>query len=460
MPTTYTPLANSTLSSSSPTVTFSGISGAYTDLILIVNAQSTQATTYDNLIIQFNSDTGTNYSRQRLNGFSGGATADRSSNATSLGIGAITGTSFSSSIFSPNIIQIQNYSNTTTFKTVLWRNNSQDAYVQAGVGTWRNTNAITSISIKTASGSNLAAGCTFSLYGVASASVAAQGAKATGGDTIATDGTYWYHAFKASGTFTPTQSLTADILVVAGGGGSSQHQGGGGGAGGLVAYSSRNLSSTNYTVTVGAGGTGVLTSTRGGNGSNSQFSSLSASIGGGGGGSAVAAIQTGLDGGSGGGGGGRNTGDSGINAGGLGTSGQGNNGGTGTGSDSDAKQGWRGGGGGGAGAVGGNALDASQMAGFSSGIIGSGNGGNGINTYSSWANITGTGVNGFFAGGGAGGGNSGGGTGGSGGGGNGGGTSTSGNSGVSNSGGGAGGAGNGTVIANGGSGIIIVRYPV
>lgn len=445
MPTTYTPLATSTLSSSSPTVTFSGISGFYTDLVLIVNAQSTQATTYDNLIIQFNSDTGTNYSRQRLNGFSGGATADRSSNATSLGIGAITGTSFSSSIFSPNIIQIQNYSNTTTFKTALWRNNSQDAYVQAGVGTWRNTNAITSISIKTASGSNLAAGCTFSLYGVASASVAAQGAKATGGDTIATDGTYWYHAFKASGTFTPTQSLTADVLVVAGGGGTGASTGGnyvsgGGGAGGYLKHTSQSLTTTNYTITVGAGGAGATVGTNNGNkGSNSQFASLTASVGGGLGGANTGGTN------SGGSGGGSNVGSSG----GAATSGQGNPGGGGGPGASN----YTGGGGGGAGSAG--------AAGTSTN---GGNGGAGTNADSSWLLVTGLGVNGYVAGGG--GGASWGpgqtGTGGSGGGGLGGGNTTQGAgiAGTVNTGSGAGGGGNNTNGANGGSGLIIVRYPV
>ena len=57
------------------------------------------------------------------------------------------------------------------------------------------------------------------------ASAKRAGAKATGG-TITTDGTYWFHTFTSSGTFTPTQSLTADMVVVAGGGG-----GGGGGRG-------------------------------------------------------------------------------------------------------------------------------------------------------------------------------------------------------------------------------------
>lgn len=169
LPSTMTPIATNTLTAAAASVTFSNLPQTYTDLVLVMNGQSVQATTYDNLIIQFNGDTGSNYSRTRLNGYSGGAVSERSSNATSHLIGPITGTSYSSSIFSPSITQIQNYTNTTTNKTALYRSNSQDGYVQAGVALWRNTAAITSITIQTLSGSNLAANCTFTLYGIKAA---------------------------------------------------------------------------------------------------------------------------------------------------------------------------------------------------------------------------------------------------------------------------------------------------
>jgi hypothetical protein len=61
---------------------------------------------------------------------------------------------------------------------------------------------------------------TFYLYGVAKlGTTPAIVPYATGGDTIMTDGTYWYHAFTSSGTFTPAKGLSCDVLVVAGGGG-------------------------------------------------------------------------------------------------------------------------------------------------------------------------------------------------------------------------------------------------
>jgi hypothetical protein len=238
--------------------------------------------------------------------------------------------------------------------------------------------------------------------------------------------------------------FTVDLLVVAGGGGGGPTGfGGGGGAGGLIDTTTTVSVATNYTVTIGAGGTGGST-----NGADSVAFSQTA-IGGGKGGTH---LGNGTAGGSGGGGGGDAT-----TSGGLGTATQGNNGGTGF----DPSPGEGSGGGGGAGAVGGNGAAAAP---------GSGAGGVGIN----WKSL-GT----FYAGGGGGGtgradqypaatpaavgGNGGGGAGGM----------TNGfggpnsiapTAGTANRGGGGGGGSatsttTGPGGANGGSGIVIVKYP-
>ena len=208
---------------------------------------------------------------------------------------------------SNRIVQIQNYSNTTTYKTGLVRANRAGGGVDAMAGLWRSTAAINSIVI-THDTAQFAAGSTFSLYGVQAAPAVASSAKATGGTiTYGLDG-YTYHTFTSSGTFTPTQNLTnVDYLVVAGGGGGS-NTGAGGGAGGLrstmyqtgggaALESKLSLTSgTGYTVTVGAGGAGDTTTT----GSNSVFGSIT-SIGGGCGGGNQAGKYNGVTGGSGGG---------------------------------------------------------------------------------------------------------------------------------------------------------------
>jgi len=62
---TYTPIATQTLSTSAASVTFSSISGAYTDLVLIINAASSAQKDID---IRFNSDTAGNYSNTWMAG--------------------------------------------------------------------------------------------------------------------------------------------------------------------------------------------------------------------------------------------------------------------------------------------------------------------------------------------------------------------------------------------------------
>ena len=436
---TYTPIASQTLSSAASSVTFSNIPQTYTDLVLVINGTSNQD---DTVGLQFNSDTGTNYSATRLSGNGTTASSGRWSSISQSYYGVFYTTTTNA------IIDFQNYSNATTYKTFIARSNNASNDVRTTVGLWRNTAAITSIKLTFFGASTYSSGSTFNLYGIdAQASVLA---KATGGQTITKDANYWYHVFNSSGTFTPSQSVTADILVIAGGGGAGYNNGGGGGAGGLLAHNSQSLASgTSYTVTIGAGGVENT-----GNGSNSQFGSLTASVGGGGGGNYYAV--NGLSGGSGGGGGAQPFGESpflGAGNGGSPTSGQGNAGGAG---QSNGHPNHLGGGGGGAGAAGTSAASGSH-------------GGNGVSTYSSWGSATGTGQNiggtYWYAGGGGGGrSNQNGGTGGNGGGGNGGGNIGP-RPGTANTGGGGGaqpnqGTGSNLAGQAGGSGIVIVRYPV
>ena len=66
------------------------------------------------------------------------------------------------------------------------------------------------------------------------------------------------HTFDESGTFTVagTDPIVADILLVGGGGGGGYSRGGGGGGGDVVVLSNVTLSAGNYTVTIGVGGVG------------------------------------------------------------------------------------------------------------------------------------------------------------------------------------------------------------
>ena len=171
MAVTYKPIATTTLGSTQTSVTFSSISGSYTDIVLISNITPSN-TDAPGLLCELNSDNGSNYSGTYLYGDGSSAGSNRISNQTSLtlarqfGLGdATTGR--------PNFItQFQNYSNSTTYKSMLSRNNtpSGTSYkgVEASVGLWRSTSAITSIKIFVNAG-GFASGSTFTLYGIASA---------------------------------------------------------------------------------------------------------------------------------------------------------------------------------------------------------------------------------------------------------------------------------------------------
>jgi hypothetical protein len=72
----------------------------------------------------------------------------------------------SGSEFAPSIVNFMNYSNTTTFKTIINRGNEASATTIAFVNLWRSTSAINSINIEQPGGGNFAAGSTFTLYGI------------------------------------------------------------------------------------------------------------------------------------------------------------------------------------------------------------------------------------------------------------------------------------------------------
>lgn len=159
MASTYEPIATQTLGSAASSVTFSSISGSYTDLVLVFNGTVTSSATSWGL--QFNSDTGTNYSNTSLFGDGSSAGSNRATSQTNT-VGSFSGTDNST-----NIVQIMNYSNATTYKTALSRNNG-GGYVSARVALWRNTAAITSVTAITAS-NQFASGSTFTLYGIKAA---------------------------------------------------------------------------------------------------------------------------------------------------------------------------------------------------------------------------------------------------------------------------------------------------
>jgi hypothetical protein len=457
MPANYVLLSQQTVNTAVASVTFSNIpQTGYTDLIVKSSARQTSGSVaYATL--RFNGSS-SNLTYRSLEG--DGSTAASFNGATG-SFGVINPSGYTANTFSNIEFYIPNYTS-SNFKSYssdsVTETNATGSYTDLIAGLWSNTAAITSIEMLPGAGS-FVANSTFYLYGVAALGTTPVIAPKASGGNITNDGTYWYHTFLASGTFTPSQALTCDYLVVAGGGGgegnnNADSYGSGAGAGGLRSTVTATggggslesvlslISGTGYTVTIGAGGVGSEVNGVTTGGSDSVFSTIT-SVGG----AKGNRFGNGFTGGSGSGGGSSFTNV--AHTGGAGTANQGYAGGNSpaTGQDANASSG----GGGGAGAIGSNGTNG----------VG-GNGGNGVATVISGSSVT-------YAGGGGGASRNTQGTGGTGGGGAGAkgtGSVTKAGNGTTNTGGGGGGAGRDSTIGincaggNGGSGIVIVRYTV
>jgi hypothetical protein len=168
MPTpTYTPLATVTLGTAASSVTFSSIPATYRDLIVVMNARSVySADRSDDLQYRFNADSGSNYSWVNMAGFDSSTASSSSSSQTSGRIGVLETSSDSNTNNGVLIFQVMDYCATDKHKTALSRTNIARNFVAAHANRWASTTAVTSINVFGNRGSNLAAGSTFSLYGV------------------------------------------------------------------------------------------------------------------------------------------------------------------------------------------------------------------------------------------------------------------------------------------------------
>lgn len=166
MPSTYEPIETTTLVSAQSSVTIGSggtIPQTYTDLVLVYNGTVT-ASGMD-IRFQFNGDTAGNYSYTYMAGNGSSASSSRLANASNIPSYFLVGTSTSPATI---IMNVNNYSNTTTNKTALIRTSDAPSETVASVGMWRNTGAITSIRVFP-SANNFASGSTFTLYGIKAA---------------------------------------------------------------------------------------------------------------------------------------------------------------------------------------------------------------------------------------------------------------------------------------------------
>jgi hypothetical protein len=173
-------LETQTLGSSTSSVTFSSLSSyasTYQHLQLrILTRTDRGGADSDPVILQFNSDTGSNYTRHGLGGYNFGGSSAVYSNAgtsqTSLFLAeAMPVSSSTANAFGAIVTDILDPFETTKNKTVRSLNGMNAAWssIELRSGAWLSTTAVSSIVIKPLVGSNLVTGSRFSLYGIKAA---------------------------------------------------------------------------------------------------------------------------------------------------------------------------------------------------------------------------------------------------------------------------------------------------
>lgn len=165
MAVTYEPIASTTLGSDSATIEFTSIAATWTDLVLVLMARNTNASTDRQIRLRFNSDTGSNYSYTDIRGNGSTVSSNRGSSQTFILAGLAEDADDAHSI---SVMHIQSYANTNVYKTVLAAGASPGNRVDRTVGLWRDTSAISTVTLAL-NGDNYQSGATASLYGIKAA---------------------------------------------------------------------------------------------------------------------------------------------------------------------------------------------------------------------------------------------------------------------------------------------------
>lgn len=150
-------------------ITFSSIPSTYRHLQIRLLVRSTTVTTQSVAYMQFNSDTAANYSYHELTGQGSTAGAGGSASVTGPRIAIYPGASSTASMFGVGVIDILDYKDTnkyTTYRSLNGNDQNGSGYVILFSGNWRNTAAVSTITIGDNSGGNFVQYTQAALYGI------------------------------------------------------------------------------------------------------------------------------------------------------------------------------------------------------------------------------------------------------------------------------------------------------
>lgn len=164
--TAFDSIATFTANGSANNYTFSSIPGTYKSLQIrafLVGGTAVSSTNFD---IQFNGDTGTNYSIHWLDGNGTSATASGAANNPRIEEIITFGTTNQNAAVIIDIIDYASTSKNKTVRSFAGRDNNGSGNVRLSSANWRSTSAITSIKLYSDNGGNIPSGTIFALYGI------------------------------------------------------------------------------------------------------------------------------------------------------------------------------------------------------------------------------------------------------------------------------------------------------
>jgi hypothetical protein len=167
----FAQIAQTTLTGSVVSVTFSSIPQGFRNLLLYWQLRSDRVAAFDNTIVRFNADSGNNYDHVRAS-FNTGASyvVARATNGI---FSVCESANARADNFGPGNFLIPGYSTTNREKFIFGMSSAfddasadADIFVIVNSGRWRNTSAITSLTILPSLGTNFVSGSILQLYGM------------------------------------------------------------------------------------------------------------------------------------------------------------------------------------------------------------------------------------------------------------------------------------------------------
>jgi hypothetical protein len=162
----YESIASATGTGSSGVITFSSIPSTYKHLQIRMIARDNTAATHNLVYINFNGDTGNNYSFHFLRGNGSAASASGAASAAAINYGGVA--SGTAATIAPTITDIIDYASTSKYKTtrsITGFDDNTNGNVWLCSGLWQSTSAVNSLTLTNPS-ANFTTTSIFALYGI------------------------------------------------------------------------------------------------------------------------------------------------------------------------------------------------------------------------------------------------------------------------------------------------------